>query len=326
MIPRGWKWIIRLLGFIILIIILFSIDIPATYQIFLNTNWILLIIGLLFVFPQICMRAWRWQILMRMQRIEYPWSDAVIAYYAGLFIGTITPGRLGDFIKVQYLRNEGYSLGKSVLSVLLVRCYALAALMMVGYISIIFMIQQFSTTTFLVSTIFVLIPVVGILLLSLGIIKRERIECILTLMAPEYCRGLISVTLNDFFIDLSRIKSGPLLKALLITGAIWVLYFIMSYFFALSLSLSISFLYLAGCVSVSAFITLLPLSISGIGTRDAVFILLFGYIGISSESAVAYSVLILLMYVMNGIIGFFAWQMKPIKLDLEGFKWQDKMP
>lgn len=312
----SWKWAIRFSGLIILAIILFNIDIPATYQILLNTNWILLITGLFLVFPQICMRAWRWHILMRMQQIEYSWKDAVTAYFAGLFIGTITPGRLGDFIKVQYLRNEGYSFGKSFLSVLLDRCYDLAALMIVGYISIIFLIQQFSTKTFLISTIFVLIPVVGILLYFLGIIKKENIERIMTLIAPDRYRSMISVTIHDFFNDLSQIKIGPLFKALMITGVIWVIYFIMSYCFALSLSLPISFFYLMACVSISAFITLLPLSISGIGTRDAVFILLFGYIGISSESAVAYSVLILLMYMMNGIIGFFAWQMKPVRVKL----------
>jgi hypothetical protein len=313
---HGWKWLIRLSGLVIFGFILLNIDIPATVQILLGANIILLTLGLLLSFPQIFMRAWRWHLLMKMQNIEYPWKDTVTVYFAGLFIGTITPGRVGDFIKVQYLRDKGYSFGKSFLSVLLDRCYDLAALVSVGYISIIYFIQRFSTRIFIFSTIFVLIPISGLFLYFTGIVKKDRIAHIITLLSPVRYRDSIEKTLYDFFEDFSSMKSRPLISASLITVATWILYYIMSYCFALALSIPVSFLYLVGCVSISAFITLLPLSISGIGTRDATFILLFGYAGISSESAVAYSVLILFMYVMNGFIGFIAWQMKPVQLKL----------
>lgn len=309
----------RLSGLVIFGFILFSINIPATVQILLGADGILLTLGLLLIFPQIFMRAWRWHLLMKMQNIEYPWKDAVIVYFAGLFIGTVTPGRVGDFIKVQYLRDEGYSFGKSFLSVLLDRCYDLAALIFVGYVSVIYFIQRFSARIFIVSTIFVLIPVTGLFLYLTGYIKRDRVAYFITLLSPLRYRDIILKTLYDFFEDFSSMKTRPLINAFFITVSTWILYYCMSYCFALALSIPVSFLYLAGCVSISAFITLLPVSISGIGTRDATFILLFGYAGISSESAVAYSVLILFMYVINGFIGFIAWQKKPVQL-----KWSNE--
>lgn len=316
---HGWKWVFRLSGLVIFGFILFSINIPATVQILLGADGILLTLGLLLIFPQIFMRAWRWHLLMKMQNIEYAWKDAVIVYFAGLFIGTVTPGRVGDFIKVQYLRDEGYSFGKSFLSVLLDRCYDLAALIFVGYVSVIYFIQRFSARIFIVSTIFVLIPVTGLFLYLTGFIKRDRVAYFITLLSPLRYRDIILKTLYDFFEDFSSMKRRPLINAFFITVSTWILYYCMSYCFALALSIPVSFLYLAGCVSISAFITLLPVSISGIGTRDATFILLFGYAGISSESAVAYSVLILFMYVINGFIGFIAWQKKPVQL-----KWSNE--
>jgi uncharacterized protein (TIRG00374 family) len=312
---HGWKWVIRLSGLIIFGIILFSINIPATVQILLGANLIVLILGLLLIVPQIFMRAWRWHLLMKMQNIEYPWKDAAIVYYAGLFIGTITPGRLGDFIKVQYLRDEGYTFGKSFLSVLLDRCYDLAALLSVGYISIIYFIQHFSEKIFIVSTILVLIPVTGIILYVSGFIPKDRVTNLILYLSPVRYRAMLLKTLQDFFADFSLVQTRPLINAFLITAATWILYYIMAYCFALALAIPLSFLYLVGCVSISAFITLLPVSISGIGTRDATFILLFGYAGISGESAVAYSMLILLMYVINGSLGFIAWQKKPVRLN-----------
>lgn len=316
MMHHGWRWVIRLAGLIIFCIILVSIDIPATVQILLGADVILLTLALLSIFPQIFLKAWRWYLLMKMQNIRYPLKDAVIVYFAGLFLGTITPGRLGDFIKVQYLREEGYSSGKSLLSVLLDRFYDIAALILVGYISIIYFIHYFSERIFLVSTLLILVPVVAIILYSTGIVNKDHLAGIAAMLSPKRYRDMILKTLHDFFEDFSSIRTLPLIYAFILTVATWTLYFIMSYLFALALSIPVDFLYLAGCVAIAGFITLLPVSISGIGTREATFILLFGFAGISSESAVAYSALILLMYVVNGFVGFLAWQKKPVRLNL----------
>jgi glycosyltransferase 2 family protein len=316
MTQNGWKWVIRLFGLVIFAFILFRINISATVQILLNVNIFLFILGLLMIFPQIYMRAWRWHLLMKMQNITYPMKDAVTVYFASLFIGTVTPGRLGELIKVQYLREEGYSFGRSFLSVLLDRCYDLCALMLVGYVSIVYFIQHFSERIFFVSTIFFLIPIAGLIIWFSGIVKKDHFMHIITFMSPIRFREMLLKTLYDFFDDFSSLKIRPLVIASLMTIAAWIFYFIMAYCFALALSIPISFLYLIGCVSISAFITLIPISISGIGTRDATFILLFGYAGISSESAVAYSLMILFMFVVNGFIGFIAWQKKPVSLKL----------
>jgi hypothetical protein len=314
MTQHGWKWVIRLSGLVVFVFILFSINIPATVQILLNVNVLLLVLGLLMIFPQICLRAWRWHLLMKMQNITYPLKDAVTVYFGALFIGTITPGRLGELIKVQYLRDEGYSFGRSILSVFLDRCYDLGALMLVGYVSIVYFIQLFSERVFLVSTIFILIPLAGVVICCMGIVKKDHIIRMITFLSPLRFREALLKTLHDFFDDFSSIKTRPLVIAFFMTMASWVFYYIMAYCFALALAIPLSLFYLIGCVSVAAFITLLPVSISGIGTRDAAFILLFGYAGISSESAVAYSLLILFMYVVNGCIGFIAWQKKPLQV------------
>jgi glycosyltransferase 2 family protein len=319
---HGWKWVIRLCGLVIFVVILSSINIPATVQILFNVNIFLLILGLLMIFPQIYFRAWRWHLLMNMQNISYPLKDAVTVYFAALFVGTITPGRLGELIKVQYLMDEGYSFGRSFLSVLLDRCYDLGALLFVGYISIIYFIQFFSERVFLVSTIFILIPLVGVVICLMGIVKKDHIIRVIIFLSPLRFRETLLKTLHDFFDDFSSMKTRPLVIAFLMTMASWVFYYIMAYCFALALVTPVSFFYLVGCVSVAAFITLLPVSISGIGTRDAVLILLFGYAGISSESAVAYSLLLLFMYVINGCIGFIAWQNKPVSLKL----WNEETP
>jgi uncharacterized membrane protein YbhN (UPF0104 family) len=53
---------------------------------------------------------------------------------------------------------------------------------------------------------------------------------------------------------------------------------------------------------------LLPISIGGLGTREATLILLLGRYGIRPEAAVAYGVLeIFLLYVVTGALALPAW-------------------
>jgi hypothetical protein len=82
---------------------------------------------------------------------------------------------------------------------------------------------------------------------------------------------------------------------------------------AVALDLEVGIVYLAVCLSVAGVITLLPISFSGLGTRDAILIALFAPLGLAAEQAVAFSTLFFLtFYVGGGIIGAVAWQLKPL--------------
>lgn len=69
-------------------------------------------------------------------------------------------------------------------------------------------------------------------------------------------------------------------------------------------------------MSLVVIIELIPVSISGVGTRDAFLIFVLGLIGIGKESAIAFSLLYLLTYWFLGLIGFFFWVKEPVKLKL----------
>ena len=305
---------LRIFGIVIFVFIVLNIDLAATFQILAHVNTVFLTVAVVLIFPQIIMRAWRWQLLMKMQSITYSLKDASTVYFAGLFIGTITPGRLGDFIKVQYLRNAGHSMGKSFLSVLIDRLFDLASLILIGYVSLLGFMQWFSLEIHVLSALLLVAPPVLTLLFATGRINQDLCIRLATPLVPTRYRAKIESNLHDFFHDLTSMDGRIMISAGAITFAVWGLYFVMAYFFALSLHIDISFWYLAACTSISALITLIPISISGIGTRDATFITLFSLIGINKESAIAFSMMILLMYLINGSIGFVAWQKNPVAI------------
>ncbi len=71
-------------------------------------------------------------------------------------------------------------------------------------------------------------------------------------------------------------------------------------------------------VTFANILSYLPISFAGIGTREATLVYLFATVGISSESALAFSVLLFsCSYLLIGIIGFIAYMV--LKLDKISF-------
>ncbi|MCX5752609.1 MAG: lysylphosphatidylglycerol synthase domain-containing protein, partial [Candidatus Krumholzibacteria bacterium] len=87
------------------------------------------------------------------------------------------------------------------------------------------------------------------------------------------------------------------------------------YLIADALDISISFLNIAFCISAANLISLLPISISGIGTRDATMIAMFSMLHLSRESAVSFSIMFLFISNISAcVIGAIAWFRKPLKV------------
>jgi uncharacterized protein (TIRG00374 family) len=104
-----------------------------------------------------------------------------------------------------------------------------------------------------------------------------------------------------------------LVVPLVLTLMAYALFFGQARLLAVALDLEVGIVYLAVCLSVAGVITLLPISFSGLGTRDAILIALFAPLGLAAEQAVAFSTLFFLtFYVGGGIIGAVAWQLKPL--------------
>lgn len=98
-----------------------------------------------------------------------------------------------------------------------------------------------------------------------------------------------------------------MLSAVLLSLIAYAIAFFRYYLLILSLNLSIPLWPFLGCVTIASIIIILPISFSGIGTRDAVLIYLFSYLGLAQETAISFSLLFLVMVLSNMIVGLFSW-------------------
>ncbi|MCH8304768.1 MAG: flippase-like domain-containing protein, partial [Candidatus Marinimicrobia bacterium] len=81
---------------------------------------------------------------------------------------------------------------------------------------------------------------------------------------------------------------------------------------------NIDFISFSLILSIAALMTLLPVSISGIGTRDVALVVLLKPFGISAEEAVAFSLSILAIFMIDIAIGFLFSLSNPIKKENNG--------
>jgi hypothetical protein len=123
----------------------------------------------------------------------------------------------------------------------------------------------------------------------------------------------LSEAASRFQQGLRPLLSFRLLLPVGLTLLAYALFFLQGLLLALALDLRLGVVYLTVSLSVSGFVTLLPISISGLGTRDAALIAMFAPAGIIAEQAVAYSTLFFLtFYIAGGLIGAVAYQIKPL--------------
>ena len=71
-------------------------------------------------------------------------------------------------------------------------------------------------------------------------------------------------------------------------------------------------------MAITNLISFIPITISGLGTREAMLIFLFSLLGLSSEHAVTYSLLVFSVFYIGGaLFGLVAWMINPMNIKFD---------
>ncbi len=305
-----------LIGLLLLALLLWKLDVGALARVMQRAQWPLLIAAIALNIPMVFFKAWRWRLLLRAQQIAYPLRKTYLAYFGSIFIGFVTPGRLGEFVKALHIKRDcGVPIGSAFSSVLADRIFDLAILMGVGGMGFASVVLPFVADGWLT-----------VVLLSVGIAlplwllanersygwfdRRIRATRARTLWHRVNERGLTDLRHGLRTITLPVVGSSAALTLLA-----YLVFFVQCYMVALAVGLSASFVQVSYAVAMGSLITLIPISISGIGTRDAAIVAYLGSLGIASEAALGFSLLIFVtFYIAGGLMGAVAWLMQPAPL------------
>jgi uncharacterized protein (TIRG00374 family) len=308
--------LMRFAGPVLFLLILWRIDLSRLADTVAAIRPPLVLAALLLYPCLILLKAWRWRLLLRQQGVNYSLAPAFAAYNSSLAVGYVTPGRLGEFVKALYLRqDEGLSIGYAFSSVLLDRILDLYLLLLTAGLGIVLLTApgQLLAPSLLVLAAVALAP----LLVLVPRVSR-RLTTLVTRATSRLMGGNLGEQLNrsldGFQRGMEQLVNVQLVPPLICTAIAYLVFYFQCYLCALALQLPVSYLYAAYCVSLASLLALLPVSISGLGVREAAFIALLSPLAIAAETAVTYSLLILFVFnIFGGALGALAWVLRPLR-------------
>lgn len=301
-----------LFGFLLLAVVLSLLNPKGVIQSLQNINVRYFSIAVFLVLPMFIVKTLCWNYIQRCQGIRYTLKNSFVMYLAGQFIGLVTPARLGEIAKSFYLKKDGWPLGRALVSSILDRITDLAFLLFYAWMGIIFFVPFFQKEISLLLA-FSCLPLVMILVSKRFAFLKALLKRAFYFLVPVKYQKSWRISFRDFIEDLKIYQLREYLFMFLITGIAWLIYYLAIFFLARALNLEIPFLYLSFAVTIAGLVTLLPISVSGIGTRESILIILFSPLAISPEKTFAFAYLILSLTIFTALVGFVCWLIKPLR-------------
>jgi uncharacterized protein (TIRG00374 family) len=301
---------LRLLGPLLLVVVIARMDDPAAlWRAVASAAPAPLCLALALNLVNIVLKVARWDVLLRTRGIVYPWRRACAAFLASMFLGMLTPGRVGDALRAQYLRHDlGVPYAEGFASVVMDRLCDLYVLALFVAFAAVRYSAVLAGELAWITWGGVLAVIVGpLLFLVPGVAERLLGRAYRKLKRDDDEAGLTR------FLTALRAHVG---RALVVTIPLTLAAFLINYgqgwLIAHALGMEMSLVDATCLLAIASLLGLLPISVSGLGVRELFFSLIFPVLGLSAGQGVSFGLVVfVVMYVALALIGFVGWQVAP---------------
>ncbi len=236
------RFLVPLLGIILFSYLISKLSWQAILSNVTDLKWWQLLLPALCAALGIFIKALRWSALIGCKLEQR--KQARDIFLASVFYGMVTPGRVGEFIKIEYLKDLGYEYKKGLFYTIYDRFFDVIFL---------FVSSALAGYIFGFYSIWSLILVLG--LLVCGIVLHQR----LAILVGK------SISWIKYF------------QFLLLTFTAYIIY-AAGILFILKIQNLIESIKIILAVLVGNLASLIPVSIHGLGTRESVFFLLLDWL------------------------------------------------
>lgn len=287
-----------LVGLLIFLYLLWKSDVAKIYEVLTSVNPLLLLGGILSNIFIIYFYNIRWQLLLKKIGAEVSILNLTKIWFKGVIPAFLSPGRVGELYRAKFVKDlTGIRHAKIISTIMVDKFLDMLVLSMFSILSFIYLVSRFKIDLSIGYLIFFIILVgVALFFITNRKIVKKLTDLMLIFPMPDKMRGFIERNLKEFHLGLNSIKPKALILAFIYTIFNWGFTIFGAYLFALSLNINVNLFYVFIVHPISSLLSILPISVSGIGTRDLTYVLLFGLIGITQEMSIALSILILLFF------------------------------
>jgi uncharacterized protein (TIRG00374 family) len=294
------------IGFVLLWLLLSAIDLEEARRLFYNIrlDWIAAAAGLIAGLR--ALMSLRWKYVLASQGIDVPFLELLRITFIGTFFGHFMPGGVGiDLVRGYELVRLERRAADVATTLILDRFIGVWSMFAIALLGAIIATRSDGLSGFVAPLIVIqILFVVGWMLAGPlarrwsaptdpGETLKARIQAKLIAMAH-------SLT------DAGRMRTiFPTVAALALTVQLGrcLMYFCIFRAF----SAEIAFLDCIALIPIVSVVTLIPISVAGLGVREGALVVLFGLVGVPEEISVSAGLVSHLLYVLVALPGAFLW-------------------
>lgn len=296
------KWL-PLLGLLLLGWVLSRLDRNALANAFGQISASALLLSCAWFGGNAWLKVLRWQRLLHSQNIALPHRVALAAFLSSQFYAQVTVGRVGEFLRIEALLERGVRPATALAACVFDRLLDVFVVLSLGICLGALGLADRSVALAAAACMIVL-SALGLWTLSalgrdqpprfLQPLTRSRFGTKALNFARELARGVVPM-----------LRPRALSEAMVWTLIAWCGYFAALFALADGLGISVSRVLLTATAAFAALSSLLPITISGLGARELIYIQVLQSRGVPAESAAALSLLHLgVMSGMAIVLGF----------------------
>lgn len=246
-----------------------QIDGTSVIQILSNANLFYILASILTLALIIPIAVFRWQVILKVTGHPLSFWRCLNILMAALPLTSITPSKSGDVVKAYYLKNE-IPMSITIGTVFTERVFDVLSLIIISIIGSIFY--------FKIEFLIILTPVLLVVTGLLVVISNSNLK--IPLIKDSWNSKLQNMTYSMRSLTKNR---KAFYVVLLLSFVSWILAVFQTALLFYALRINIPFLFTMANVSIAIFVGLIPVTLGGMGTRDAAIILLFSEYGQPNE-------------------------------------------
>ena len=273
-------------------------------QSFASVNLELCLLSVMLYIGSQYLSSFRWKILLMPHNITVTTPKLFSFYLVGMFFNNFLPSSIGgDAIKGYDLYRYSKKGKESFTTVFLERYTGLAALLMIGLISLVF-ISSLPEATLVkililgISTIFI----VATIIVANSRVKNLTINLVSKLKITKLEKVVFEV--YETFGKYKNHKSS-FLNAVFLSIIIQVMNIVVYIILSNALNIKVPWGYFFLFFPIITVISMLPISINGLGIREGINVYLFTQVGVANSQALSLSLSWFLMVMVISLLGGF---------------------
>ena len=283
------KKFLPIIGILIFIYIIIKLDISKIINEIIRAKLNFLLIAIFFIFLSFITETLKWFAIARVQKTRIPFLQAMRINLLSFFYGFITPSKVGGVIRAKYLKEYNNNVGKGVGNFILDKVLDVCSLVFLA-ILFSFVFKDILPINFFYYSIILLVSMTIFLFIFFDMKKSKfLLKIFYRRFVPNRWKERAKREFYSFYEDMPKKRYFFLFFILNILN--WIVLYAILFFIGRAVGINLSFFYFLAILPIATLVGQIPITMSGLGTREATLIILFGLVGIDKTKVVSMSII-----------------------------------